>query len=66
MEDLIRLLRETDPDRMRARWRDEDELMRRALNLALDLDTFEALRRGETVPLSKLDPIWVAKYGIRS
>jgi hypothetical protein len=37
--------------------------MIRALRLARDLETFEALLRGEKVPPSRLDPKWVKAYG---
>ena len=60
MDELEQLLRETDPDRMLARWqREDDERLKRALNLATDLETFEALLCGEKPPLSKLDQVWV-------
>ena len=38
----------------------------RAMMLAKDLETCRALLRGETVPLERLDPEWVARFGLRS
>lgn len=35
----------------------------KCLRLALDLETFEALRNGEKVPRSRLDPYWAKAYG---
>jgi hypothetical protein len=43
----------------------EDERIGRAIMLAPTLHICEALLRGENVPLSKLNPRWVRKYGIR-
>jgi hypothetical protein len=37
----------------------------KALRLAKDVETFEALLDGESVPLSRLDPEWMARYGRR-
>jgi hypothetical protein len=37
----------------------------RAVMLAPTLQVCEALLRGETVPLSQLDPVWVARLGVR-
>ncbi len=44
-----------------------DELNRvwRAMMLANDLETCEALIRGETVPIDRLDPDWIARFGRR-
>lgn len=39
--------------------------LERAVNLALTLEACEALLRDETVPLSKLDPSYFRRYGIR-
>jgi len=36
----------------------------KCLRLALDLETFEALRNGEKVPRSRLDPSWAKAYGL--
>jgi hypothetical protein len=37
----------------------------RAVMLAPTLPVCEALLRGETVPLGALDPVWVARLGVR-
>jgi hypothetical protein len=37
----------------------------RALMLARDVDTFEALLAGESVPLERLEPEWVERFGRR-
>ena len=37
----------------------------KALVLAQDVETFEALLEGERVPLDRLDPEWVARFGRR-
>jgi hypothetical protein len=37
----------------------------RAVMLAQTLQVCEALLRGETVPIGKLDPVWVARLGRR-
>jgi hypothetical protein len=42
-----------------------DERVGRAIMLAPTLDICRALLRGENVPLSKLNPVYVRKYGIR-
>ena len=39
--------------------------LKRAILLSPTLEVCEALLRGERVPLSKLDPVWVRRYGIR-
>lgn len=56
MDPLIEKHRDT-------RERHESLQMIQALRLAPDLETFEALLRGEKVPLSRLDPEWVKAYG---
>ncbi len=38
----------------------------RALRLAVDLETFEALVRGESVPLDRLDEVEVRRFGRRA
>ena len=38
----------------------------KALRLALDVEAFEALLDGESVPLDRLDPAWVKRFGLRS
>ena len=59
-EDAVRLLRETavvtDSDTARI-WR--------AMMLAPRLDVCQALLRGESVPIEKLDPEWVRRFGRR-
>jgi hypothetical protein len=45
------------------RERRESLFMLKCLRLATDLETFEALRRGEKVPRSRLDPEWAKAYG---
>ncbi len=37
----------------------------KAIMLARDVQTFEALLGGEAVPLDRLDPEWVARFGRR-
>jgi hypothetical protein len=37
-----------------------------ALMLARDLETLEALLDGEQVPLNRLDPVWMARFGRRT
>ena len=37
-----------------------------AIMLARDLETCEALLRGEAVPVSRLDPVWMRRFGLRS
>ena len=37
----------------------------RAMMLAPDIPTYQALMRGETVPTSKLDPEAVKRYGLK-
>jgi hypothetical protein len=36
----------------------------KCIRLAPDLETFEALLRGEKVPRSRLDPHWAKAYGL--
>lgn len=40
--------------------------LRKAVLLAPTLTICQALVRGEHVPISQLDPAWVARYGIRA
>lgn len=37
----------------------------RAVTLAPTIDVCEALLRGEKVPVSRLDPAWARRYGLR-
>ena len=47
-----------------SRERRESIALHKALRLAPDLVTFEALLGGEAVPLSRLDPRWRRAYGL--
>jgi len=38
----------------------------RALCLAPDLETLEALLDGESVPLTRLDPYWSKRFGLKA
>lgn len=38
--------------------------LKKAVMLAPDLATCEALLRGEDVPISRLDPAWARRYGL--
>jgi hypothetical protein len=38
----------------------------KALMLATDVETLEALLLGESVPIDRLDPEWVVRFGWRS
>lgn len=42
-----------------------DRRLTRAVLLAPSLEICEALLRGERVPVSRLDPRWVKRYGLR-
>ena len=64
----------TDPTRTRlehrARWHTSADahagrVLIRAVRLAPDLETCEAILRGEHVPRSRLHPHWAHAYGIR-
>jgi hypothetical protein len=48
-----------------AREREEASRGWRALMLATDIETYEALMRGERVPRERLDPLWLARFGGR-
>lgn len=43
----------------------ESRRWHRRLRLSPNLEVFEALSRGEAVPVSRLDPEWVERYGLR-
>jgi hypothetical protein len=45
---------------------DELRALGKALMLAPTLSVCEALLRGETVPLSRLDPVWVRRLGVHA
>jgi len=63
-----RLAVELDPERLRREtetWRAGNRLWR-AIMLAPDLETLDALLAGEAVPLNRLDPEWVRRLGLRS
>lgn len=38
----------------------------KVIRLAPDIETAEALLRGQRVPLSRLDPVWAERYGVRN
>lgn len=51
-----------------ARYRDSNlrrwsQFAAKCVRLAPNLETCEALMRGEKVPMSRLDPEWVRRYG---
>ena len=46
------------------RWPDAGRLLR-AFMLALSVGVCEALLRGESVPVSRLDPVWMQRLGKR-
>lgn len=56
-EELERRLQEPERHQWRRFWR--------ALMLAKDVETLEALLDGERVPLDRLDPEWVRRFGRR-
>lgn len=65
MDDPADIIRD-DEDYLRSGLTIEDTLrIFRAMMLAQDLPTLQALLRGESVPLSVLDPVWVARYGLK-
>jgi hypothetical protein len=53
------------PTERELRWPDASRLWR-AFMLAPSLEVCAALLRGETVPVDRLDPAWVARFGRRS
>jgi hypothetical protein len=59
---LIEALRPLS-ERRRSREYQESLVLLRAIRLALDLRTCEAILRGEKVPLSRVDPEWAKAYG---
>lgn len=58
---------ESDPVLVRLRRANDDAADEgwRAMMLAPDLPTCRALLRGEAVPVSRLDPRWLAEFGWR-
>lgn len=59
-----RLIAALDLDRYRdTKERRQSLFMLKCLRLSPDLETCEALMRGERVPRSRLDPEWVKAYG---
>jgi hypothetical protein len=46
------------------RWPDASRLLR-AILLALTITDCEALLLGERLPLSRLDPVWVKRFGLK-
>jgi hypothetical protein len=47
------------------RQREEANRGWRAMMLAPTLEIYRALLRGESVPVSALDPLWVRRFGVR-
>jgi hypothetical protein len=63
IEELVALLRTTDPERLR--WHaNRNTKLAQAVLLAPTLEICEALLLGENVPKSKLDPLWAKRYGL--
>ena len=56
-EELERQLAEPERRELQRFWK--------ALMLAPDVETFEALLDGEPVPVDRLDPEWMARFGRR-
>lgn len=56
-EELSRRLQEPERRELQRFWR--------ALMLAKDVSTFEALLDGEKVPVDRLDPEWMTRFGRR-
>lgn len=56
-EELLRRLSEPERHEWRRFWK--------ALMLARDVETLEALLDGESVPEDRLDPDWMARFGRR-
>lgn len=66
LDETDRLLEALEP--VLAKYRDSQErreslFMLKCLRLGPDLETCEALMRGEKVPQSRLDPKWAEAYG---
>jgi hypothetical protein len=57
-DEFMDALRDPDRHEFRRFWK--------ALMLAKDVETFESLLRDESVPLDRLDPEWVARFGRRT
>jgi hypothetical protein len=57
---------ENDPVRLRdeSDWATQSRWLYKAMMLAPDLETFEALIRGEDVPRSRLDPEQAKRFGV--
>lgn len=55
--DFEKLLRDPDRHYFRRLWK--------ALMLARDVETLEALLKDESVPVDRLDSEWVARFGMR-
>jgi hypothetical protein len=58
-----RVLADIDTRRER---REQSQRIWRAMMLSPSLEVCDALLRGENVPLEKLDPGWVARFGLRA
>lgn len=56
-EELERRLRNPERHALNRYWR--------ALMLSRDPETMEALLNGESVPVDRLDPVWVKRFGLR-
>jgi hypothetical protein len=56
--------RAVELERRELLWPDAGRLWR-AFILAPSIEVCEALLRGESVPLSRLDPVWVRRFGIK-
>lgn len=50
---------------MQADRRAEADRIYRAWMLAPTIEIYEALMKGEDVPISALDPVWVDRFGMR-
>ena len=62
LSDAARLAVELE--RRELSWPDASRLWR-AMMLAPSIEVCEALLRGESVPVSRLDPLWVRRFGIK-
>jgi hypothetical protein len=62
-ENIARLNRERD-QRQTAEWRAGNRLWK-IMMLAPTIEIAEALLRGDPVPINRLDPVWVERFGLR-
>jgi hypothetical protein len=51
-------------ERRELSWPDARRLWR-AMMLSPSIEVCEALLRGESVPVSRLDPLWVQRFGLK-